>query len=233
MHGLLCGSYARKGGGCVRVLLMDTCGETGSVALAEASTIVAAAELPARAASSALLANVRKLMEQAGWTLASLAGVGVANGPGSFTGVRVGLAAAKGLCESRGLPLAAVSRLQVLAETAGLERGYAVLDAGRGEVYVRRVSGSEGARESLYGVEELLANAKGQRVVLAEQRLLESLATLQPELHGLHAKAALPAVLRSLAAGGDDLGGTDANYVRSEQQIYGKASNAAQRDAAT
>ena len=107
----------------MKVLVIDTCGEVGSVALGEGEAVVASESLPARGSSSALLPAVARLLEAKGWGLAELDGVGVVSGPGSFTGVRVGLAAAKGLCEAVGLRLAAVSRLEMLAVAAGLEDG--------------------------------------------------------------------------------------------------------------
>ncbi len=86
----------------MRLLLIHTAGAEGTVALAEASDfgaevlVVATAVLPGRSASERLVAEVRRLMEAAGWRLAELAAVVVVHGPGSFTGVRVGLSAAKG-----------------------------------------------------------------------------------------------------------------------------------------
>ncbi|HEY4357961.1 MAG TPA: tRNA (adenosine(37)-N6)-threonylcarbamoyltransferase complex dimerization subunit type 1 TsaB [Acidobacteriaceae bacterium] len=206
----------------MRLLLIDTCGETGSVALADGATVVALENLPPRAASSALLAGIRALLERAGWQRESLEGIGVVSGPGSFTGVRVGLAAAKGLCEARGLPLAAVSRLEVLADVAALTRGFAVLNAGRGEVYVRGTAVMAQGRELLIDAEGLLAITQGERVVIAEECLLTMLETVHPELHTLNAASALPAILRSLEEGGVDPAVVDANYVRSEENIYGK-----------
>ena len=58
---------------------------------------------------------VRRLMEASGFRLNELAAVVVVHGPGSFTGVRVGVSAAKGLSEAGGVPLIAVSRLALLA----------------------------------------------------------------------------------------------------------------------
>lgn len=207
----------------MRLLLIDTCGETGSVALAQDASILAAETLPPRAASSGLLAGIRTLLDGVGWKLDSLQAIGVVSGPGSFTGVRVGLAAAKGLCEARHLPLAAVSRLEVLAETAALHRGFAVLNAGRDEFYVRSAGDGRDGHEWLAGLETLPATAKGERVVIAEERLVSALQGLDPEIHVLTAASALPAVLRSLESGGVDPATVDANYVRSEQNIYGKA----------
>jgi len=206
----------------VKVLVIDTCGEVGGVALGEGEAVVASESLPARGSSSALLPAVARLLEAKGWGLAELDGVGVVSGPGSFTGVRVGLAAAKGLCEAVGLRLAAVSRLEMLAVAAGLEDGLAVLDAGRGEFYVRVVAQRGAAREVLCGSDELRRMVAGGRVVVAEERLFETLAELQPEMFVLDAAKALPLVLRELSAGVGDAALVDANYVRGEREIYGK-----------
>jgi tRNA threonylcarbamoyladenosine biosynthesis protein TsaB len=207
-------------GGFVRVLVIDTCGEVGSVALCNGELVVAAEMLVARGSSSALLPAVARLLAVQGWGLAELDGVGVVSGPGSFTGVRVGLAAAKGLCEAAGLPLAAVSRLEVLADAAGLQDGCAVLDAGRGEIYLRVVAAG---KEMLCGLDEARGIAAGGRVVVAEERMLEAFAGMQVEVVALRAELAPPVVLRELRAGAGDAALIDANYVRGERDIYGKS----------
>src|SRR5271169_6728604 len=102
----------------MRILLIDTAGAEGSVALGdtESSPVVVASEvLPGRTSSERLVPAVRKLLEERGWRLRDLAAVVVVHGPGSFTGVRVGVSAAKGLSEAGGVPLIAVSRLALLA----------------------------------------------------------------------------------------------------------------------
>ena len=206
----------------MRLLLIDTCGEVGSVALSEGVTIAASETLPERGSSSALLPAITRLLQTTGWALAGLDGIGVVAGPGSFTGVRVGLAAAKGLCEAASLPLAAVSRLAVLVEAAALVEGYAVLDAGRGEYYVRVVRSGEEAQDALYRRDDLLVKAEAKRVVIAEAKLVEVLASLRPEVHLLSAEQALSVVLRGLREGGSDVATADANYVRGENDIYAK-----------
>jgi tRNA threonylcarbamoyladenosine biosynthesis protein TsaB len=210
----------------VRLLLIDTCGDVGGVALSEGESIAASETLPERGSSSALLPAVSRLLKEKGWALADLDGIGVVAGPGSFTGVRVGLAAAKGLCVAANLPLAAVSRLAVLVEATVLEEGCAVLDAGRGEYYVRFVRQSEKAQDALCQREDLLVRAEGNRVVIAEPKLAEPLASLSPELHLLSVELALPVMLRVLQEGGSDVATTDANYVRGERDIYAKSPSA-------
>jgi tRNA threonylcarbamoyladenosine biosynthesis protein TsaB len=199
-----------------RLLLIDTCGETAGVALCVGPQVLVVEDLAAGEASAQIVAVVSRLLQQAGWELAMLDAVGVVGGPGSFTGVRIGMAAAKGLCEARSLRLAVVSRLEVLADAAALTDGLAVLDAGRAEFYVRDASS---------GVEWLCAGDElpaGGKVAVAELRLVERLVARDPVLCPLHVGGALPVVLRRLAGGGDDVVLAEANYVRGEQNIYGK-----------
>jgi len=203
----------------MRVLVIDTCGEVGSLALGEGGAIAVSETLPARGASSALLPAVRRLLQAKGWVLGDLDGIGVVSGPGSFTGVRVGLAAAKGLCEAAGLRLVGVSRLAVLAESAELTEGCAVLDAGRGELYVRFIDSDEEPREVL--CESASLRGRG-RVVVAEEKVKLALAERRPELFEIGVEQALAPVLRRLREGEVNAGVVDANYVRSEGQIYGK-----------
>ncbi len=134
------------------MLLIDTCGETAGIALSAGDEVLASEDLARGSASAEILSAIRRLLNQLNWRLEDLDAVGVVRGPGSFTGVRAGLAAAKGLCEATGLPLAAVSRLEVLANAASLPDGFAALDAGRGEAYMR--DGSTG-REWLCAIADL------------------------------------------------------------------------------
>lgn len=82
--------------------------------------------------------------------LDQIAGVGVGVGPGSFIGVRTGIATAKGICLGRGLPLVGLPTLLAIARSVELPegRGIVVVDAKRGEVYAQllatAVTGSEG-----------------------------------------------------------------------------------------
>ena len=91
--------------------------------LTDGERVLAKAEFPLRSASAVLTGELRRMLASTGIALRDLGGIGVVSGPGSFTGVRTGLAMAKGLCEVAGVPLASVSRLEVLAEAADLARG--------------------------------------------------------------------------------------------------------------
>jgi tRNA threonylcarbamoyladenosine biosynthesis protein TsaB len=199
-----------------RLLLIDTCGETAGVALCLGPQVLVAEDLAAGEASAQIVATVRRLLQQAGWELTELDAVGVVGGPGSFTGVRTGMAAAKGFCEAASLRLAVVSRLAVVAGAAALTDGLVVLDAGRGEFYVRDAGSG---REWVCAVDDLPVAAS---VVVAEPRVAERLAAREPLMYPLHVGDALPVVLRCLAAGGSDVALAEANYVRGEQNIYAK-----------
>jgi tRNA threonylcarbamoyladenosine biosynthesis protein TsaB len=202
-----------------RLLLIDTCGEPAGVALFAGHLQVAGQLLPPGKASAEIVSAIRQLLQQAGWMLAELDAVGVVSGPGSFTGVRTGMAVAKGLCEAAGLPVAAVSRLEILANAVPSAKLVA-LDAGRGEVYAREIATG---REWLCALEEL---AGARDVLVAEERLMERLSTCLPALHVLSLADALPAVWRCLKQGGSDVALAEANYVRGEGDIYGKPKTA-------
>jgi tRNA threonylcarbamoyladenosine biosynthesis protein TsaB len=200
------------------LLLIDTAGAAGTVALAEGSRVVARAVLPGRSASERLVAEVRRLLEAAGWRLGELAAVAVVRGPGSFTGVRVGLSVAKGLCEASGVAMVAVSRLELLAASAlaADEVVHAVLDAGRGEFYYGAYEGGRCLRETLLTGVEVIAAVGGGRVVACEGKVAVGLAGVEVLMVGEpSADALLPIALERLARGAvDDVAAVDANYLR-------------------
>lgn len=214
----------------MRLLLIHTSGSEGSVALADidqAQAIVAMEALPGRTSSERLVPVVRRLMESQGWSLRELAAVVVVHGPGSFTGVRVGLSAAKGLSEAGGVPLIAVSRLALLAASAGEAAltVHAVLDAGRGEFYYGEYSGHRCVREALLTGEEVADAADGGPMVVCEAKVAEALAALHPrQVVEPSAGDALPFALERIAAGDFDHAMTlDANYLRrTDAEIFAK-----------
>lgn len=204
------------------LLLIDTVGDAPGAVLMRGDRILASAEFPLRSASAVLLGELRRMFSTTGIAVRDLAGVGVVSGPGSFTGVRTGLAMAKGLCEVAGIPLASISRLQMLAEAAKLEEGFAVLDAGRGSLYVREQRRTEPAREWLATVEEFERTAAGAPIVVAQERAAELLARLAPVVRELRPIDLLHPVERCLAAGGTSVAAADANYVLPESEIYNR-----------
>ena len=222
----------------MRILLIHTAGAEGSVALADteaAEAIVATEVLPGRTSSERLVPAVRRLMEGLGWRLSELAAVVVMHGPGSFTGVRVGLSAAKGLSEAGGVPLIAVSRLALVAAKVDGGEGpvHVVLDAGRGEFYYGEYVGGRCLREALMSGEDVLAAAKGGVVVACEAKVAEGLGALGLGVRTVEeplAGDALPLALGRIEAGEfDDAATLDANYLRrTDAEIFAKP--AAPRD---
>jgi tRNA threonylcarbamoyladenosine biosynthesis protein TsaB len=226
----------------MKILLIDTCGTTGSVALADTNlspAIVAITSLPGRTASERLVPAIKQLTLSGGFELRSLDAIAVVSGPGSFTGVRVGLSAAKGLCEALNVPLVAISRLAVLAHLAAAPpaaRVHALLDAGRGEFYHGEYIDGICLCEALLTRDELLAALAQSSpglgsvepaavVVASEQSVAQSVAALTPHLVAdPTAEDALPLALRSIHQRDFDNPATlDANYLRrTDAQIFAK-----------
>ncbi|HKJ92257.1 MAG TPA: tRNA (adenosine(37)-N6)-threonylcarbamoyltransferase complex dimerization subunit type 1 TsaB [Longimicrobiales bacterium] len=119
------------------LLGIETSTATGSVAVGDEASVLAEVVLGVQSRhAESVLPAVEFALATAGLTLDGLDGVVVGAGPGSFTGVRVGAATAKGLVRARGLPLFAYSGLLALASGAGVDRPVcALFDARRGEVY--------------------------------------------------------------------------------------------------
>jgi tRNA threonylcarbamoyladenosine biosynthesis protein TsaB len=191
-----------------RLLVIDTCGDVAVVGLFIGTRLEARDEMVARTASAKIIEAIRDLLGQAGWPLVDLDAIGVVNGPGSFTGVRTGLATAKGLCEALGLPLIAVSRLEVLAAAAG-QAGFVALEAGRGELYVRSTNPLSVPQEFLCG-DEGLANLLTQSLlVVAEEHVRERLAARlgaeSVKTHELEISDSIPLILAGLRSGEHDI----------------------------
>jgi len=122
----------------MRVLAVDTSTMAGGVALLEDARVVGESLLDVRTThSERLMLAVDRALADARWAADSLDGLAVAVGPGSFTGLRIGLAAVKGLALALGRPIAAVPTLDAMA--AGLAWASRpvcpVLAARTGEVY--------------------------------------------------------------------------------------------------
>jgi tRNA threonylcarbamoyladenosine biosynthesis protein TsaB len=112
------------------VLAFDTATQVATSALVDGDEVLG--ERMSRAVT--LLEDVDALLRQAGARPADLAGIAVGTGPGSFTGVRIGLATARGLALGLDLGVAGVSTLDALA--AGAPGALPVIDARRREIFV-------------------------------------------------------------------------------------------------
>ena len=118
------------------ILAIDTTSEFGSLAVrANGQTLAELYIDSAVGYGHFLLPAIEKLLNEAKLTLSDIDCFAAANGPGAFTGVRVGLATTKGLAEAIGKPVAGVSNLRALASFGKTERRGVLLDARRGEVY--------------------------------------------------------------------------------------------------
>lgn len=205
---------------------IDTCGPEGSVALARLADsgvhILGESALEGRTYSATLVAAVENLLKEHGLRLREIDCLVVVNGPGSFTGVRVGLSAAKGLAEGAGLRVAALSRLAVLAQKAGVAN--AALDAHRHEVYLRL-----GEREFLAGADDLAALERPGRVGVCDDDAEALLGAAWPgtELARVAAPGATDALRLAaarIAQGSfDDVALLDGHYLRrSDAEIFGE-----------
>lgn len=122
------------------ILGIDTSGRQGSVALLEAQgeqlVLVGLSTLSGGQSSELLLPTIAALLARHGVQRSSIGLIGVASGPGSFTGLRVAIATAKGLAEAFATPLVAVSVLEAIALTSGAGgKVVAAIDAQRSEIF--------------------------------------------------------------------------------------------------
>ena len=203
---------------------MDTCGSVGSVAFADGTRVIAQVEIAGRRFAEELVPAVERVL--AGVTMAELDAIGVVRGPGSFTGVRIGLSAAKGLSDASGVGVVAVSRLAVMAALADRNVVHAVMDGGRGEFYYGHYVGGECLREALVTADELRAAVSGGEIVICEEKLVGTLdgARLIAEPR---ARDAVALLLERVERGAfEDLGALDGNYLRRTESIYAKPGGA-------
>ncbi len=125
------------------ILAVDTTSEFGSIALADENGVREEVLLQEPQGFSAVLfQEIGELLKRQSVRLADVDLFAGASGPGGFTGVRIGLAAVKGLGEVLGKPVVAVSNLLALAQYGSAELRATVIDARRGEVFAALYSAS-------------------------------------------------------------------------------------------
>jgi tRNA threonylcarbamoyladenosine biosynthesis protein TsaB len=119
------------------ILALDTSAGCASIVLARGDEVIASRSLPSdERRSERLWLDVDELLHSAGLTIEAVALFGVCVGPGGFTGLRVGLAAVKGLAAATGKPAAGVTSLEAAAmAAAGAATACAMVGAYKGEVY--------------------------------------------------------------------------------------------------
>lgn len=205
------------------LLGIDTCGSTGTIALAQREgdqlTVLGTAELANKTYDALLVPRLRALLETHHISLQEMEAIVIVNGPGSFTGVRVGVSAVKGLAEAMSIPVIAVSRLKVLAQKA--QRPYAALDAGRGEFYFGDYA--DGHHEALISVEELRAAASVSELSICEEKAAAAFPEARMVDQPTAADALAVALPRLLAKDFNDLAALDGNYLRrSDAELFAR-----------
>jgi len=154
------------------LLAIDTSGKDGSIGLARCRAadckIIGLAPLDGGAFSAQLIPQIAALLTMHGVTKQDIGALAATSGPGSFTGLRVGLAAVKALAQVLDKPVAAVSLLEAIASA---RRGpvIAAMDAGRKDIYVRQEDGSE----SLLTHQEFLAVAHAQPILTPDKSIAD------------------------------------------------------------
>jgi tRNA threonylcarbamoyladenosine biosynthesis protein TsaB len=121
----------------VRVLGLDTATRRASVGLLVDGAIAAEGAREDGRHATSLLPLIDEVLRAAGCAVGDLDGIAVSAGPGSFTGLRIGLSVAKGLAWAAQVPLVGVSTLEALVRTLEPRRGtvHTLLDARKGEIY--------------------------------------------------------------------------------------------------
>lgn len=186
-------------------LAVDTTAEFGSIALADENGVREEVVIHApEGFSRVLFGEIEALLARRRIALRDIDLYAAASGPGSFTGVRVGLSAIKGLAEVLSKPVVAVSNLAALAEFGSGSQRATVIDAHRGEVFaaVYDAAGDPVIPESVLPLEKFREIVQGRDV--------EWIDTPRP-LAGAIARIAIRRAERGLA---QDPIAIEANYVR-------------------
>ena len=188
------------------ILALDTTHEFGSLALLGGDEIVEEVALRAPEGFAQILFGIlQALLERHAVKPADIACFAAASGPGSFTGVRVGLSCIKGLAEAAGKPAVGVSNLRALAALGSAPLRAPVIDARRGEIY-GAVYDAGGALV----MPEVVTKLDAWRATLPQGAEIVELTAGKP-LAAAIARIALAQFLRGEAA---DPAALDANYVR-------------------
>lgn len=202
------------------ILAVDTTSEYGSVALLRGDELLEECAIHAPTGFAHLLyGHIADLLARHAVKAADIDCFAAASGPGSFTGVRIGLACVKGLAEATGRPAVGVSNLQAIASCGTAPLRAAVLDARRGEIYgavydaaaqvvVPETVGSFGAWLAGLPAGDLEFVTSGLTLPLAGTRFEHAPVRVAPR--------ALAAAVARLAARAEprDPAALDANYVR-------------------
>ena len=217
------------------ILAFETSAKAGSVALHDGQTLLGESYCNTGLThSQTLMTMAEDLLKNCGVTPKDVTAVAVAAGPGSFTGVRIGVAAAKGFAWGAEIPCHGVSTLEAMALNLGVENGYVlpVMDARRNQVYnaLFYARGGELERKTddrAIALEELAAEIKnlnepiflvGDGSALCYNTLKETVSNLvMPPEHRMHQRAAGVALAMLKNPGSGDGNSLTPNYLRLSQ----------------
>jgi len=221
------------------LLVTDTSGKNGFVGLVRAEPgelsgrceVIEEVPLTGGTFSAQLVPQISGLLAKHGFAKTDVDGFVVVSGPGSFTGLRVGLAAIKALAEVLHKPIVPVSLLEVVALAAGHRgRVLAAVDAGRGEIYAGEYDVAQSARmvrEDLLSKDELASDARKLPVVTPDSSLAGTLRGLGIEVLQVDPPAAdtIARLGRQKLESGQTVTpeALEANYIRrSDAEIFAK-----------
>jgi tRNA threonylcarbamoyladenosine biosynthesis protein TsaB len=166
------------------LLAVDTSGKHGSIALArcgpnDACDVIEVSPLLGGTFSAELVPQIAALLEKHGFSKTDIGAFAVVSGPGSFTGLRIGLAVVKALAEVLRKPIAAVSLLEALASVGPSKaRVVAAIEAGRNEVFLGEYEVGESEthiiRELLSTRERLMDSARDAVIVTSDNALAQA-----------------------------------------------------------
>ncbi len=227
------------------ILAIDTSGQSGGITLAEAEQksfrLVESSPIAGGTFSAQLIPTLAALLRKHGYGVKDIGGFAAASGPGSFTGLRVGLSAIKGLAETLHRPIAVVSLLEALASQAdGAGEIAAALDAGRKEVFFGMYEKSTGKpgqglrqqREELLSSQDFLQrlSAEAPALVITSDAAIAELASASNSPINVVTRPGSEVIARigaqKLFAGETvSVDTLDANYLRrSDAEIFFKGS---------
>ena len=217
------------------LLAFETSAKAASVALFDGSTLLGEQyQNTGLTHSQTLMVMAEDVIRQCGKTPQEVEAVAVANGPGSFTGVRIGVAAAKGFAWGGALPIYGVSTLEAMALGLGIYEGYvcAVMDARRSQVYnalfyVNRGVVTRQTPDRAIALEDLKNELKklekpiflvGDGSILCYNTLQEAVSNLiLPPEGRMHQRAVGVGLAALSQAGPDNAAGLSPNYLRLSQ----------------
>lgn len=213
------------------LLAVDTSGRNGSIALARCSPpnlceILEVVALAGGTFSAQLVPQIASLLSGHHFGKNDLDAFAVVSGPGSFTGLRVGLAVVKALGETLAKPIAPISLLEVVAASAeNRDRCLAALDAGRQEVYVAEYDAQRIVIQQLLTMSEFLNSSRKLSVVTPDANVAAAVRGAGFTLHEIQrpradavARLGWQKIQNGEVASPEEL---EANYIRrSDAEIF-------------